>query len=67
VVKPLAYVRRRGRFDKQCYRLRARVAQLMNRLKQFRRVATRSAQRAANNWGMVTIATIVYFAPSSAP
>lgn len=37
--------RRRGPFDKVIYRLRARVEQLINRLKQFRRIATRYETR----------------------
>jgi len=37
------------------YRLRARVEQLINRLKQCRRIATRYEKRAANYLGMVTL------------
>lgn len=33
--------RRRGKFDKSIYRQRNRVERLFNRLKQFRRIATR--------------------------
>ena len=33
--------RHRGRFDKAIYRLRNRVERLINRMKQFRRLATR--------------------------
>lgn len=51
--------RRRGPFDKQLYKLRARVAQLINRLKQFRRIATRYEKRGANYLGMVTIGAIL--------
>lgn len=51
--------RRRGAFDKAVYRLRARVEQLINRLKQFRRIATRYEKRAANYLGMVTIGAIL--------
>lgn len=50
---------RRGPFDKQRYRLRARVEHLINRLKQFRRIATRYEKRAENYLGMVTIGAIL--------
>jgi transposase len=50
--------RRRGRFDQQIYRQRARVEQFINRLKQMRRVATRYEKRAANYLAMVTLAAI---------
>jgi transposase len=53
--------RRRGRFDKALYKLRARVEQLINRLKQFRRIATRYEKRAANYLGMVTIGAILLY------
>jgi transposase len=53
--------RRRGRFDKSLYKLRARVEQLINRLKQFRRIATRYEKRAANYLGMVTIGAILLY------
>jgi transposase len=51
--------RRRGRFNKTVYRLRARVEHLINRLKQFRRIATRYEKRADNYLGMVTIGAIL--------
>jgi transposase len=51
--------RRRGPFDKQLYRLRARVEHLINRLKQFRRIATRYEKRGDNYLGMVTIGAIL--------
>src|SRR5438552_3298298 len=38
--------RRRGPFSAALYRLRARVEHLINRLKQFRRIATRYEKRA---------------------
>jgi len=50
--------RRRGPFDRQLYRQRARVEQFINRLKQMRRVATRYEKRAANYLAMVTLAAI---------
>lgn len=51
--------RRRGRFDEACYRKRNVVERLVNRLKQFRRVATRYEKRAVNYLGMLTVAAIV--------
>jgi transposase len=51
--------RRRGPFDKALYKLRAKVEHLINRLKQFRRIATRYEKRAANYLGMVTIGAIL--------
>ncbi len=53
--------RRRGAFDKQLYRLRARVEQLINRLKQFRRIATRYEKRGDNYLGMVTLGAILLY------
>jgi transposase len=53
--------RRGGRFDKEIYKLRARVEQLINRLKQFRRIATRYEKRADNYLGMVTIGAILLY------
>ncbi len=50
---------RRGSFNKHLYRLRARVEQLINRLKQFRRIATRYEKRGDNYLGMVTIGAIL--------
>lgn len=51
--------RRRGKFDRQIYRERNRVERLINRLKQFRRVATRYEKRAENYLAMVSIAAIL--------
>ncbi len=48
--------RRRGRFDKAIYRLRNRVERLINRMKQFRRLATRYEKRAENYRAMWVIA-----------
>ena len=53
--------RRRGAFDKAIYKLRARVEQLIGRLKQFRRIATRYEKRADNYLGMVTIGAILLY------
>lgn len=47
-----------GPFDKVVYRLRNRVERFINRLKQFRRVATRYEKRASNYLAMVTLAAI---------
>jgi transposase len=40
--------RRTGRFDRGIYRERNRIERLINRLKQYRRIATRYEKRAAN-------------------
>ena len=50
--------RRRGPFDRAMYRLRNAVERLINRLKQFRRVATRYEKRGANYLAMVTLAAV---------
>jgi transposase len=47
--------RRRPGFDREAYRRRNRVERLINRLKQFRRLATRYEERAANYAAMLTI------------
>jgi transposase len=49
---------RRVRFDRAAYRKRNVVERLVNRLKQFRRVATRYEKRAVNYLAMLTIAAI---------
>jgi transposase len=49
---------RRTRFDRAAYRKRNVVERLINRLKQFRRVATRYEKRAVNYRAMLTIAAI---------
>jgi transposase len=49
---------RRVRFDKAAYRKRNVVERLVNRLKQFRRVATRYEKRAVNYLAMLTLAAI---------
>lgn len=48
--------RHRGRFDKAIYRMRNRVERLINRMKQFRRLATRYEKRAENFRAMWVIA-----------
>jgi transposase len=49
---------RNPRFDRAMYRLRNVVERLINRLKQFRRVATRYEKRGINYLAMVTLAAI---------
>jgi transposase len=49
---------RRTRFDKGAYRQRHLVERLVNRLKGFRRIATRYEKRAVHYLGMLTIAAI---------
>ena len=51
--------RRRPGFDRAAYRRRNRVERLINRLKQFRRIATRYEKRAANYLAMVTVGMIL--------
>ena len=46
-------------FDRDAYRERNRVERLINRLKQFRRIATRYEKRAVNYLAMITIAAIL--------
>src|SRR6266566_6302563 len=50
---------RQPRFDKAAYRERNRVERCFNRLKQYRRVATRYEKRAVNYKAMVPIAMIM--------
>jgi transposase len=50
---------RTGPFNRTLYKERNRVERLINRLKQFRRVATRYEKRAVNFLAMVTIASIL--------
>jgi transposase len=50
---------RTGPFDRATYRLRYRVECFINRLKQFRRVATRYEKRAENYLAMVMLAAIL--------
>jgi transposase len=49
---------RRVRFDKEAYRKRNVVERPINRLKQYRRIATRYEKRAVNYLAMLTIAAI---------
>jgi transposase len=55
--------RRGGPFDRDLYRERNQVERLINRLKQFRRVAARYEKRAANYLAMVTLAAILIWLP----
>lgn len=50
---------RTGPFDKAIYRLRNRVERLINRLKQFRRIATRYEKLAENYLAMLHIGSIL--------
>ena len=51
--------RRQHRFDRDAYRQRNRIERLINRLKQFRRIATRYEKRGANDLATVTLGMIV--------
>ncbi len=51
--------RRRGKFDKSIYRQRNHVERCFNRLKQFRRIATRYEKKADNYLAMLTLASII--------
>ena len=50
---------RKGPFNRALYRLRNRIERLVNRCKQFRRLATRYEKRAANYSAMWLIAAMV--------
>lgn len=50
--------RRIGRFDRAIYRERNRIERLINRLKQYRRIATRYEKRAANYGAMLILVAI---------
>lgn len=49
----------RGKFNKEAYKQRNLVERLFNRLKQFRRVATRYEKRGQNYKAMITLAAIL--------
>ncbi len=51
--------RRSPRFDRAAYRERNAVERTINRLKQWRRIATRYEKRATNYRAMLTIAAIL--------
>lgn len=50
---------RRGKFDKSVYRQRNLVERCFNRLKQFRRIATRYEKNAQNYLAMLTLSSIL--------
>jgi transposase len=50
---------RTGPFNKAVYKQRNRVERLINRLKQYRRIATRYEKRAENYRALLTIAAIL--------
>lgn len=50
---------RKGPFDREIYRKRSLVERSVNRLKQFRRLATHCEKRAANYRAMWVIAAIL--------
>lgn len=56
---PQEYEHCSGAFNREIYRQRNQVERTINRLKQFRRVATRYEKRAENYLAMLTIAAIV--------
>jgi len=49
----------KGRFDKEAYKQRNLVERFFNRLKQFRRVATRYEKRHENYKAMLSLASIL--------
>ena len=51
--------RRQPGFDREAYRERNRIERLINRLKQFRRIATRYEKRAENYLAMLTVVAIL--------
>ena len=59
VIPAKANERRRPGFDREAYRARNRVERLFNRLKQFRRIATRYEKRAENYLAMLHIGAIL--------
>jgi transposase len=63
VIPQLSSERTRRRFDTALYRERNVVERLMNRLKRWRRVATRYEKRAVNYEAMVTLAAIMEYLP----
>jgi transposase len=52
---------RTGPFNRALYRLRNRIERLINRCKQFRRLATRYDKRAANYKAMWLIAATIFW------
>ena len=54
---------RNPHFDRAAYRTHERVERLINRLKQFRRVATRYEKRGHHYLAFVTLAAIILWLP----
>jgi len=59
VIPTKANERRQPDFDREAYRQRNIIERLINRLKNFRRIATRYEKRAANYLAMITIGAIL--------
>jgi transposase len=59
VIPTKANERRQPDFDREAYRQRNIIERLINRLKNFRRIATRYEKRAANYLAMITIRAIL--------
>jgi transposase len=59
VIPHRADQRASGLFDRRVYRERNRIERLINRLKQFRRIATRYEKRAANYLAMLAVAAML--------
>jgi transposase len=59
VIPSKSHQRRQPNFDRTAYRRCNRVERLINRLKQFRRIATRYEKRAANYLAMVHIGMLL--------
>ena len=59
VIPTKANERRQPGFDREAYRQRNIVERLINRLKNFRRIATRYEKRAVNYLAMITIGAIL--------
>jgi transposase len=59
VIPTKANERRQPGFDREAYRQRNIVERLINRLKNFRRIATRYEKRATNYLAMITIGAIL--------
>ena len=57
-------VGRRTTFDRETYARRNVVERCVNRLKQWRGIATRYEKRATNYWAMVVIASLMMWLPS---
>lgn len=58
-VIPKRNAKRKPRFNHGLYRERNRIERLINRLKQFRRIATRYEKRAENYLAMLMIGAIL--------